>query len=174
MSRLLRTLKKLQGERLSIKDHIYEFFYCNFGPVRALKNNINCGIRNIFTFGKVIWNYRWWDHSFMYGVLIKILEDMAQKHLLYSHTITKSRDNKIKKMKIMSHCLRRIQEDSYNYEEWVGLYEKYPLKLLGKRITHSKQEMIDKRRHYNKCEELKKGDWELFLKYMRQSEEFWD
>lgn len=71
------------------------------------------GIKNIFFFWRVIWNYRSWDSSFQMRILARSLEPLAHTLEYHGMEVDGPRLKKVAKIKRAIEILNRQAEDDY-------------------------------------------------------------
>ena len=70
-------------------------------------------IRNIILFRKALWNYRWWDHTYMLYFMETGLKDMANKLEEQGREVDISRFKKVDKMLRAAKIIDNIIKDNY-------------------------------------------------------------
>jgi hypothetical protein len=69
--------------------------------------NIIEGIKNFWRFRKVIWNYRWYDHTYFLDIQSEVLKDMSNRHLVDGNTVDHKKT--ARKLMTMAGALDRIR-----------------------------------------------------------------
>ncbi len=76
---------------------------------------------NLFIFRKLLWEHVSWDYSSVYLAMKLCIDDMEKNQRKYGNHLNK--DKACDKMRIMSHCLRRLYDSDYtlnkcSHETW--------------------------------------------------------
>ncbi len=158
--------------------------------VRIYIINTIQGFKNIYTFWKVIFRFRWWTSHDLYAIMIKaiVLIEVGQKK--YSHTTPKYLRPKLKTLQMCRVALERIVADDYDSLHRDRLYggEVFKLKSIpcawdeyGDPTMYRMEfpERTPERKRSTKAHQdletyLKKQDFEMFCKAFKQSESWWD
>lgn len=137
--------------------------------------------KNIYNFRKVLWNYRWWDHTYTLETLYTSISIMEKNTSKYGHEIEITRNKKIAKMHRALEILKsQIDGDFIDRAEKVlGELPNRPWKF--KDVGNGCSELINddtadekelRRKVYDLANELEKSEWiELWSILKGQSEE---
>jgi hypothetical protein len=84
--------------------------------IKDFIRGIKPGIGNVIRWFPVIYNDRWWDHSFLYYILRFKLDDMEKNFRKHGHGTNSKKDaDNMKKCKLL---LDRLSNDAYiDYNE---------------------------------------------------------
>jgi len=126
---------------------------------------------NIWKFRKELWEYHWWDHTYLFMLMRKSLVDMATNIERYGYEVDKTRIKKVDKMLRAAKILDNIIEHRYTEiaEEQLGKELKLDWDITDDDqivfTTSKKQEKINKqiRTLADKIEEEEwKELWRIF------------
>lgn len=73
---------------------------------------IKFGIRNIYYFTKVIWNFRAWDYTYTNEVMIKCYEAIYHEQLTFKYNPSSPKSRHMLDLRIIINLLKRINEDN--------------------------------------------------------------
>jgi hypothetical protein len=97
-------------------------------------HDIKQGVKNLIYWFPAVWLDRWWDHFFLYRILIRKLSQMEKGFREHGHSTNSEKD--AKNIKICILLLDRLVKDGYiDYNE-EGLQES------NIRISHNKEEQM--------------------------------
>jgi hypothetical protein len=120
-------------------------------------------LKNIWLFRKALWNYRWWDYTFMLQFMKTGLHNNAVKLERYGSEIETSRIKKVDKMIRAAQLIENILDSNYinRAEEELGELQNLGGWLEGIKDTPKQQK--HNRKVFNRADELEEQEWnELF------------
>jgi len=123
--------------------------------------NIKQGIKNLVVWFPIIWNDRWWDHTFLYDILRFKLGLMEKFFRKYGHHINAEKD-----ADVMKHCcdiLDRLIADEYCEEA----YKEHGLKWGRMDMKVDSDGVLDFTRPNVKTDEDKFIEHEEFLECVK-------
>ena len=158
-------------------------------PIRTFYYNMKHGIKNIRTFGRVIWRFRPWDHSYMLDVMAKMFTEMVKAHEP-GHLVKAPRT--AKQLKMAALLCKRLSEQNYYEKEHNKYFDRVTLKFIDlkdddtglglKELTHVYKEPLEaadldrKHKVLNKLEaKVIKNDLDLLAKlFNKHLLSWWD
>ena len=115
--------------------------------------NFNIGVKNIWSWLPVIYQDRWWDHSFLYPILRKKLSLMEEGFRKHGHSVNSEKDaDNIKKCVLLLD--RLINDDYIDYMDERGWCPKI-------------------RFSFNKEQEMINQDLDMLFKILRKQIRCW-
>jgi hypothetical protein len=130
---------------------------------RTIRYDIPRFLKNIWLFRKDLWNYRWWDHTFMLQFMGTSLDDMAHKTEKYGNEIEVSRIKKVDKMFRARLLINNIIESNYleRAENELGPIQNTDRWFNG--IPDTPKQQKHNKKVFRRSEELEEQEWnELF------------
>jgi len=112
-----------------------------FKKISYFWSDLKVGIRNLIVWFKVIWQDRWWDHSFIYTMLHKKLSLMEYSIRNHGHHTNRGKDaDKIKKCVLL---LQRLMDDEYHETAFKRHYEKWGEPELNWKETEGDSRLVE-------------------------------
>ena len=130
--------------------------------------------RNVWTFRKLLWGYRWWDYRFMLDGMKIMLDDMAPRFEMDGIEVDSSRMKKVAKMKRASELISNFVDDNFieQAEDELGELPDYDFELEEVEDRPGSSRMVDnlteeekshQKKVFDRAMELEKLQWiELF------------
>jgi hypothetical protein len=130
------------------------------------------GVKNIFFFWKVIWNYRSWDSHFQMRILARSLEPLAHTLEHHGNEVDGPRLKKVAKIKRAIEILNRQGEDNYLElaEKELGYTVNYEYGLFGKDEPEPEEITKANRKLFNLSKELEDKEWKELWKIFEGQE----
>lgn len=132
------------------------------------------GIKNIFFFWRVIWNFRSWDSNFQMKILARSLEPLAHTLEHYGNEVEVPRMKKVAKIKRAIEILNNHTEDNYIElaEKELGYEIDMTYGFLGTKDGEEEpQEIQDaNERIYSLADEKKDNEWDELWRIFRGQE----
>jgi hypothetical protein len=121
------------------------------------------GVKNIFFFWRVIWNYRSWDSSFQMRILARSLEPLANTLEHHGNEVDEPRLKKVAKIRRAIEILNRQSEDNYIdlAEEILGYEVDLSYGIFGDKDEEEEPAEIkeNNRKVYDLARELEEKEW---------------
>lgn len=115
--------------------------------------------KNIWTFRKALWSYRWWDYNFMLHFMETNLHDMATKMERHGIEVESSRIKKVDKMLRAANIINNIRNSNYieRAENELGKLQNLGEWLKG--IEDTPEQKSHNEKVFDRAHELEEQEW---------------
>lgn len=126
----------------------------------TIRYKIPAFFKNIWKFRKALWDYRWWDYTFMLYFMEKMLLDMAVNLEKHGNEVEESRIKKVDKMIRAATLMRNINEDNYIWRAEEELGELQNINMFSDDARPDPpEEKKHNRKVLDRTNELREQEW---------------
>ena len=166
---------KLMGFWWTLQDRLESTF---IDPVRVVSK----GLMNFWRFRKVIYNWRWWDYSYTFNMLVEMLKDMEEGQRIAGHSTCHK--NVARDIQICRVSLQRLLDDDYYPDESQANMDNHPLEWEpvtlknGDVVAHKLIECPERHTAFTiwsiKAARARQADKDRFFNGLKDFERWWD
>ena len=124
-------------------------------------------IKNIWLFRKALWNYTWWDYTFMLQFMKTGLHYNAVKLEKYGWEEDKARIKKVNKMLRAAQLINNILEDNYIDRAEEELGEIQNLSGWYNEIQDTPKQKKHNKKVFNRSTELEEQEWNELMEILK-------